>query len=37
MNNTNNDQNPIKNLNEFIQKVDETKKQEKMGLSSDQD
>ena len=30
-------QNPIKNLNEFIQKVDEMKKQEKMDLSSDQD
>lgn len=29
--------NPIKNLNEFIQKVDEMKKQEKMDLSSDQD
>jgi len=37
MNNTNNNQNPIKNLNEFIQKVDEMKKQEKMDLSSDQD
>jgi len=37
MNNTNNNQNPIKNLNEFIQKVDEIKKQEKMDLSSDQD
>lgn len=32
-----NNQNPIKNLNEFIQKVDEMKKQEKMDLSSDQD
>lgn len=32
-----NNQNPIKNLNEFIQKVDEIKKQEKMDLSSDQD
>ena len=30
-------ENPIKNLNEFIQKVDEMKKQEKMDLSSDQD
>jgi hypothetical protein len=29
--------NPIKNLNEFIQKVDEMKKQDKMDLSSDQD
>jgi len=37
MNNTNNNQNLIKNLNEFIQKVDEMKKQEKMDLSSDQD
>jgi len=37
MNHTNNNQNPIKNLNEFIQKVDEMKKQEKMDLSSDQD
>lgn len=37
MDNTNNSQNPIKNLNEFIQKVDEMKKQEKMDLSSDQD
>ncbi len=34
---TNNKQNPIKNLNEFIQKVDEMKKQDKMDLSSDQD
>lgn len=32
-----NNQNPIKNLNEFIQKVDEMKKQDKMDLSSDQD
>jgi len=30
-------QNPIKNLNEFIKKVDEMKKQDKMDLSSDQD
>ena len=30
-------QNPIKNLNEFIEKVDQMKKQEKMDLSSDQD
>jgi len=37
MNNTNNNQNPIKNLNEFIEKVDQMKKQEKMDLSSDQD
>jgi hypothetical protein len=37
MNNTNNNQNLIKNLNEFIQKVDKMKKQEKMDLSSDQD
>jgi hypothetical protein len=34
---TNTDNNPIKNLNEFIQKVDEMKKQDKMDLSSDQD
>ena len=33
----NNNQNPIKNLNEFIRKVDEMKKQEKMDLSSDRD
>ena len=33
----NSNQNPIKNLNEFIQKVDEMKKQEKIDLSSDQD
>jgi len=31
------DQSPIKNLNEFIAKVDEMKKQDKMDLSSDQD
>ncbi|MBL7156206.1 MAG: hypothetical protein ISS87_01225 [Candidatus Pacebacteria bacterium] len=37
MNNANNNQNPIKNLNEFIKKVDEMKKQDKMDLSSDQD
>jgi hypothetical protein len=37
MNNTNNNQNPIKNLNEFIEKVDQMKKQKKMDLSSDQD
>ena len=37
MNNTNNNQNPIKNINEFIEKVDQMKKQEKMDLSSDQD
>jgi hypothetical protein len=37
MNNTSNNQNPIKSLNEFIQKVDEMKKQDKMDLSSDQD
>jgi len=30
-------QNPIKNINEFIEKVDQMKKQEKMDLSSDQD
>ena len=30
-------QNPIKNLNEFIAKVDQMKKQDKMDLSSDQD
>jgi hypothetical protein len=33
----NNNQNPIKNINEFIEKIDEMKKQEKMDLSSDQD
>lgn len=32
-----NDKNPIKNINEFIEKVDQMKKQEKMDLSSDQD
>jgi hypothetical protein len=32
-----NDKLPIKNLNEFIEKVDRMKKQEKMDLSSDQD
>ncbi len=37
MDNTNNKQNSIKNLDEFIQKVDEMKKQDKMDLSSDQD
>jgi len=37
MNSTNNNHNPIKNLNEFIKKVDEMKKQDKMDLSSDQD
>ncbi len=37
MNNTQTKDNTIKNLNEFIQKVDEMKKQEKMDLSSDQD
>ncbi|MDD3284164.1 MAG: hypothetical protein PHZ07_01060 [Patescibacteria group bacterium] len=37
MQKTNNNQNPIKNLDEFIQKVDNMKKQEKMDLSSDQD
>lgn len=37
MDDPNNNRNPIKNLNEFIQKVDEMKKQEKMDLSSDQD
>lgn len=30
-------ENPIKNLDEFIKKVDEMKKQDKMDLSSDQD
>src|SRR5574344_2288061 len=29
--------NPIKDLNEFVQKVDEMKKKDKMDLSSDQD
>ncbi|MEA5097097.1 MAG: hypothetical protein VB032_00990 [Burkholderiaceae bacterium] len=33
----NNDKNPIKNLNEFIAKVDDMKKQDKLDLSSDQD
>ena len=37
MNNTNNNQNPIKNLDEFIQKVNEMKKQDKFDLSSDED
>jgi len=37
MNQPTNRQNPIKNLNEFIQKVEEMKKQDKMDLSSDQD
>ena len=32
-----NNQNPIKNLSEFIKRVDEMKKQDKMDLSSDQD
>ena len=32
-----NDQNTIKKLNEFIEKVDQMKKQDKMDLSSDQD
>ena len=32
-----NQENPIKNLNEFIQKIDQMKKQDKMDLSSDQD
>lgn len=32
-----NEQNPVKNLQEFIDKVDNMKKQEKMDLSSDQD
>lgn len=30
-------ENPIKNLDEFIKKIDDLKKQEKMDLSSDQD
>jgi len=30
-------ENPIKNLNEFIEKVDQMKKQDQMDLSSDQD
>lgn len=33
----NNEHNPVKNLQEFIEKVDNMKKQEKMDLSSDQD
>jgi hypothetical protein len=37
MNDPQTNNNTIKNLNEFIQKVDEMKKQEKMDLSSDQD
>ena len=32
-----NEENTIKNLNEFIEKVDQMKKQDKMDLSSDQD
>ena len=32
-----NENNPIKNLNEFIAKADQMKKQEKMDLSSDED
>ncbi|MFA7662717.1 MAG: hypothetical protein WCX88_02265 [Patescibacteria group bacterium] len=32
-----NNQNPIKNIDEFIQKIDDMKKQNKMDLSSDQD
>jgi len=32
-----NQKNPIQNINEFIEKVDNLKKQEKMDLSSDQD
>ncbi len=34
---TKNHKNPIKNIHELIQKVDEMKKQDKMDLSSDQD
>jgi len=30
-------ENPIKNINEFVEKVDQMKKQDKMDLSSDQD
>lgn len=37
MTSKNNKKNPIRNLSEFIQKVDEMKKQDKMDLSSDQD
>jgi len=37
MNNLNNGQNPIKNLNELVAKVDAMKKQDKLDLSSDQD
>lgn len=37
MNNINNEQNPIKNIDEFIQKVNNLKKQDKMDLSSDED
>jgi len=37
MSKVNDNQNPIKNLSEFIQKIDEMKKQDKMDLSSDQD
>ncbi len=33
----NNEHNPVKNLQDFIEKVDNMKKQEKMDLSSDQD
>ncbi len=32
-----NENNPIKDLNEFVKKVDDMKKQDKMDLSSDQD
>ncbi|MBI2054339.1 MAG: hypothetical protein HYT36_03330 [Candidatus Staskawiczbacteria bacterium] len=37
MDNIDNGQNPIKNLDEFIQKVSDMKKQDKMDLSSDED
>lgn len=37
MDNANNNLSPVKNLDEFIKKVDDMKKQDKMDLSSDQD
>ncbi|MDO8575113.1 MAG: hypothetical protein Q7R78_00215 [bacterium] len=37
MNENNNSNTPFKNIDEFVKKVDEMKKQDKMDLSSDQD
>lgn len=37
MNKKNTMQNPIKDLNDYVEKIDEMKKQDKMDLSSDQD